>query len=117
MNITGTPTLSEQSRAELLRTELNRLVSWLATTYGAREIILFGSMASGRIGPWSDLDLVVVKETALPFLERAVEVIEQVRPRVGLDLLVYTPAEWETVQHRRFTHDEITDRGQVLYAT
>ncbi|MGH7997320.1 MAG: nucleotidyltransferase domain-containing protein [Opitutaceae bacterium] len=106
----------EDARARLLRVELDRMVSWLVVTYGARQVILFGSMAGGRIGAWSDLDLVVVKDTPLRFMDRIAEIIEKVRPRVGVDLLVYTPAEWQLVQERRFAREEILGRGRILHA-
>lgn len=55
---------------------------------------IFGSLARGEIHPGSDLDLIVIKETKRPFLERAREFDDlwEIFPR--LDLLVYTPAEF-----------------------
>ena len=57
------------------------------------QVILFGSMARGRVEEWSDLDLLIVKETDEPFLERSVRVALLCRAPVGVDYLVYTPAE------------------------
>src|SRR3989442_1915139 len=59
------------------------------------KMILFGSAAQGEIHEWSDLDLVVIKRTDKPLLERIEEVLRLVRPKVGLDVLVYTPEEME----------------------
>src|SRR5437899_11777473 len=59
------------------------------------KLILFGSAAQGEIHEWSDLDLVVIKRTDKPLLERIEEVLRLVRPKVGLDVLVYTPEEME----------------------
>lgn len=36
----------------------------------ARKAIVFGSVARGEADEWSDLDLVIVADTARPFLER-----------------------------------------------
>src|SRR2546422_10887086 len=59
------------------------------------KLILFGSAAQGEIHEWSDLDLVVIKRTDKPLLERIEEELRLVRPKVGLDVLVYTPEEME----------------------
>src|SRR2546426_9997027 len=59
------------------------------------KMILFGSAAQGEIHEWSDLDLVVIKRTDKPLLERIEEVLRLVRPKVGLDVLGYTPEEME----------------------
>ena len=64
----------------------------------ARKAILFGSAARGDADEWSDLDLVIVAETSRPFLERYLDfvAIYDVRPR--LDLLIYTPEEFEQMR-------------------
>lgn len=73
-------------------------------------------MSSGSIGEWSDLDLVIVKQTDLPFLDRIKEVISLLDPQVGVDILVYTPEEFERLVHERiFVRREIADKGKVLY--
>jgi predicted nucleotidyltransferase len=80
------------------------------------RIILFGSLASGQVHEWSDLDLAVIAETDLPFFERLRHITEWVRPTVGMDVLVYTPAEWaHLVANRRFVRDEIAAKGKVVY--
>ena len=64
----------------------------------ARTAIVFGSVARGDADDASDLDLVVVATTTRPFLERYLdfEGIYDVWPR--LDLLVYTPEEFEAMR-------------------
>ena len=65
---------------------------------------------------WSDVDLVIVQETDLPFLKRIQSVLRLLRPKVGLDVLVYTPKEYAILaQERSFVHDEIVVKGTVLY--
>src|SRR5712691_1118081 len=64
----------------------------------ARKAILFGSAARGDADEWSDLDLVIGTDTSRPFLERYLDfvAIYDIWPR--LDLLIYTPAEFEQMQ-------------------
>src|SRR2546428_11111660 len=59
------------------------------------KMILFGSAAQGEIHEWSDLDLVVIKRTDKPLLERIEEALRLARPKVGPDVLVYTPEAME----------------------
>ena len=56
---------------------------------------MFGSVARGEADEWSDLDLVVVAETERSFFDRFRDFsgLYAVWPR--LDLLVYTPGEFE----------------------
>jgi predicted nucleotidyltransferase len=44
------------------------------------KIILFGSYYTGQVGEWSDLDLVIIKATKTPFLDRTRQVLELLKP-------------------------------------
>lgn len=59
---------------------------------------LFGSHASGSAGPDSDLDLIVVARTELPFTRRPALFDELYELFPALDLLVYTPEEFERLR-------------------
>ena len=83
----------ERIRHELLAESLDELLPVLIEEYDPDKIVLFGSMARGNVAEWSDLDLLIVKETDEPFLERSVRVALLCRAMVGVDYLVYTPAE------------------------
>ncbi|MEP6958644.1 MAG: nucleotidyltransferase domain-containing protein [Nitrospirota bacterium] len=106
-----------QQRGLLLEKELNRIMEILIREYQPEKLIVFGSAAQGEFHPWSDLDLVVVKKTEKPLLERIEEVLRLVRPKVGLDVLVYTPEEVEALvdERRVFVLDEIIYKGAVAY--
>lgn len=57
--------------------------------------------------------LVVVKETSLPFLKRTEEVLHLLHPQVGVDVLVYTPAEFEQMSRERpFFQQAILSRSK-----
>ncbi len=93
------------------------MVEILIREYEPEKLILFGSAAQGELHEWSDLDLVVIKRTDKPLLERIEEVLRLVRPKVGLDVLVYTPEEMEglVADRRVFVLDEIIYKGAVAY--
>jgi len=101
--------------AELLR----RVTDVLVQKYRPERIILFGSYAYGRPTDSSDIDLLIVKRTRLPFHKRWARVCELVEELVGtipFSPLVVTPAE---LRRRLAVGDpffrEILSRGQVLY--
>jgi predicted nucleotidyltransferase len=103
-------------RRELLKAELSRCLALLIDRYRAQKVLLFGSMIDDATGEWSDLDLIIVKETDQRFLDRTKEVMQLLQLRVGADILVYTPAEFERLSRERvFVRDEIVGKGQVLY--
>jgi len=75
---------------------LDEIVRILLDQYGPIEkIILFGSAARGDADEYSDLDLILIKETSKRFVERLVEV--PLLP-VHADVFVYTPEEFERMR-------------------
>jgi predicted nucleotidyltransferase len=85
---------------------------------GAVRAVAFGSYARGTADGFSDLDLAVVLDTDRPRLERPslLEELYRALP-VGLDLLVFTPAEFERGLRRRFgVFERLADEGVTVYA-
>jgi predicted nucleotidyltransferase len=64
------------------------------TALAVAEAWLFGSVAAGTAGPWSDLDVVVVSPAAEPFIERPRRFFGLFDLGVPADVLVYTPEEY-----------------------
>ncbi|MGQ9623573.1 MAG: nucleotidyltransferase domain-containing protein [Candidatus Caldatribacteriaceae bacterium] len=103
-------------RKILLEEELSRMVAILVEKYQPEKIVLFGSLAEGHVHEWSDIDLLIIKETNKRPTERVLEVVQLVQPRVGIDLFVYNPSEIETMLEEKvsFVYD-IMKTGKVLY--
>jgi predicted nucleotidyltransferase len=97
-----------------VRREAERLAAE-AAALGVERVVLFGSLARGEPGLASDLDLLVVWDTSLDFLERTVALYRRLGPRVAVDLLVYTPKEMEKMSQQPFIRQAL-DEGRVLYA-
>ena len=74
-------TVKTAARRALLEQELGRYLPLLQQHFNPHKILLFGSMADGQVDEWSDLDLVIVADTRLRFLDRSKEVIQLLRPR------------------------------------
>ncbi len=63
------------------------------------RIILFGSRARGEADEYSDYDLVLIKRTDRPFLERLQEIVPYLLGWEGaVEVLVYTPEEFERMR-------------------
>ncbi len=103
-------------RKAQLDQELGRIRALIEREYHPERIILFGSLASGTVHEWSDIDLVVVKKTSLRFIDRIGEILRLTHPQVGLNV-VYTPDEVTRMEQARhyFWTDEILGKGKVLY--
>ena len=109
-------TLAARARKEMLEKELDRFVKILVAEENPELILIFGSMVSGEIHEWSDIDLVVVQKTERPFMKRLHHLRGLLRPKVGVDLLCYTPDEFEQMaRDRSFFKQEILGKGVVLY--
>ena len=103
-------------RKQLLEQELKRYLSLLTGHDQPERVILFGSLVGGNVRPESDTDLVIVKQTQLPFWKRLREMRRLLQPRVATDILVYTLNEFEQLRRERpFFRDETLGKGRVVY--
>lgn len=106
--------MDRAERSERLAEEAERITKLLVER-GATLVVVFGSFARGDVGSFSDLDMIAVMESDLPFIKRLEELYVALLPNVGLDLLVYTPEEFEEMQHRSFVRHALAE-GKVLHA-
>jgi len=106
--------INVRERKRNLQKELNRCISILKEKYHPKKVLLFGSLASDKINKWSDIDLILIKDTKKPFLERSKEVLLLLKPKVGMDILVYTPDEFRQLSEKRFFKEEIVKKGVNL---
>jgi len=100
-------------REKLLWSEIKKFLSILKNKYDPELILLFGSLSSGIVKEWSDIDLVIVKNTVKPFYQRLKEVYSLLKPKVGTDILVYTPGEYSEMKKRLFFSEEILKKGKM----
>ncbi len=86
--------------------------------YNPEKIILFGSAARGDTDEYSDIDLIVVKETDQRFVQRLVDVTSFLPLDLSIDVFVYTPQELQTMIQagNPFIEQALKD-GIVLYET
>lgn len=98
----------------LLGQALQDLVEWLKAIEDVQRVSLFGSFAQGRRDLFTDLDILVVMDTSMSFVERLRFLYSKVNVPVDLDMLCYTPQEFQSLKSsgrlRRILQEE-----QVLY--
>ena len=95
-----------------LNAELERILNRLKKDPSVRKVLLFGSLARGDARDHSDIDLIVVKETQMRFLDRLDEFYDDARE--AMDILVYTPQEFEEMKERPFVKRALRE-GKLLY--
>jgi hypothetical protein len=97
--------------------ELRRIVASLER-YRPQKAILFGSFARGDYHALSDVDILIVKETETPFVERIGEVLALFDwpDALPVEPLVYTPMEFERMKREQNPLIErVLAEGIVIY--
>lgn len=96
---------------------ISGVVSVIAQNCNPEKIVLFGSAAAKRTRRDSDLDLLVVMDSALPRHKRTAPIRLLFSPYpCPMDILVYTPAEirkWRGATNHIVA--EALDQGKVVY--
>ncbi len=105
----------DRLRYNELTNELDRMVINIIEKYNPEKIILFGSAANGNVTKWSDIDLIVIKNTDKSFYERLVEIVKIAQPNVAADIIVYTPDEEQQMKNDLFYQEEILKKGKVIF--
>jgi len=85
--------------------------------YSPDRVYLFGSWARGEADDLSDLDVVLIKQTPAPFMERLLEASRFLPPEIGhVDILVYTPEEFAAMVAAGNAFAEmIQEEGVLIY--
>jgi len=116
-NQTMPDTVLEQRRVQYhqaLDDALYRILDHLTKMPEVKKVILFGSYAAGRRDLFTDLDILVIMDTKEDFVSRTARLYQQLSVNVDMDLLVYTPEEFQRQQQRGFVRHALAT-GQVIY--
>ena len=95
--------------------ELARIVESIKP-YGPQKVILYGSFARGDYHALSDVDLLIVKDTERPFVQRIGDVLGSIDSSLCVEPLVYTRAELAQMEatQNRFVMQALAE-GRVVY--
>jgi len=96
---------------------VDQVVKKIAGEFGPEKIILFGSAARGEAGDRSDLDILVVMDTDLPYYKRAPEVrVKLLGIPLAMDIFVTTPREFSAYKDDDgFFIKNIVRTGKIAY--
>ncbi len=84
--------------------KIDEVVSRIAVKFNPDKIILFGSYANGTMDKDSDLDLLIVKETALPRHKRSFDIQKYlIGSMIPMDIIVYTNEEFELEKNQKYS--------------
>ena len=104
---------------EQIQATIQQIVRPLVEHYQPQQIMLFGSLASGSPHEDSDIDLLIIKETAETPLARRVQVrrlVSDSARRIPFSPLVLTPDELDIrLALGDPFYQEILRRGEILY--
>lgn len=81
--------LTDYDRTDLIRQLKEKLSGRASSAY------LFGSFASNTHTEKSDIDLLIIKDTDISFTKRAIEFVDLFSVFSEIDILVYTPSEFD----------------------
>jgi len=96
--------------------EIQNIVNQIVKNYKPEKIILFGSFAYGKPKENSDVDLLIIKKTEKRFGARLFEAVRFIKSKMGTDILVYTPEEWERgLKKNHYFLKEIANKGRLVY--
>lgn len=105
-----------QEREKSLRDELDRIVEVIKDEYAPEKIVLFGSLAADHVHVWSDIDLLIIKRTDKRPIERTMELVNLIRPKIGIDLFIYTPEEYDLLLKERYSFLlNVLKTGKTVY--
>jgi predicted nucleotidyltransferase len=110
------PPINKRTRIPM-RT-IRAIAKHIAEKFNPEQIILFGSHAYGKPNAWSDVDLLVVMDTAEgKEFEKSLEIRESLPfLTFGLDIVVRSR---KVIEKRKKLGDwflvDITEKGKVLY--
>jgi predicted nucleotidyltransferase len=77
---------------------------------------VFGSHARGEADPHSDIDIIIVAPTDRPAVDRFLDYLPAIaHADVGVDMLVYTPEEFDALRHQRLFLVHVMEEARCVY--
>lgn len=105
-----------RERLALLDKAAAEVVSVCSGIPEVRAVYVYGSYARGSIGPTSDLDVLIVRETDLSRWSREDDIRLRLRTPVGFDLLVVRPDEFAQAMPANSMGRTILSEARLIYA-
>ena len=99
------------------KSQINNILEKIINGYDPEKIYIFGSYATKTANDDSDLDILIIKDTASSFFNRIREVRKLIQPQsLPVDIIAYTPTEFnekkEFVNHIAYI---VNKEGKLVY--
>ena len=108
------PTVDKRRR--IPQKAIDQVVQQIVEKFKLQKIILLSAYARGNPRPESDVDLLVVMDTALKQSKQSLEIRRYLDVLFGLDLIVHTPKRLkERLDMGDWFLRDILKEGKVLY--
>ena len=107
--------MNQTNRPLMNREALKQHIVSVFKPFDPQRIIIFGSFARGDWDEMSDIDVIVVYRTDKSFLDRLKELYLSWDIPKAVDILAYTPEEFEQMFQHNFFIQEALNTGEVLY--
>ena len=101
-------------RKEIMEQELEKIVNVLPML-GVDKVILTGDMVTEDYAPDSQIELIVVHKTELPFGRRSDFFSYHLDAAVAVDTQVYTPEEFDELQESLPALNRACRDGRVIF--
>ena len=97
------------------RSEIKRQIIASFIKFEPEKIILFGSSTREDWDEESDVDVIVVYETDKRFLDRLAELYVSWDIPKAIDILAYTPSEYNVMFQDNYFLKDAVNSGEVIY--
>lgn len=104
------------ARRALLDAAAQELVTVCSRLPDVLAVYVYGSYARDAVGPASDLDALIVRETELPRFQREDDIRRFLRTAVGFELLIVRPDEFAEQLPANSVGRTILAEAKLLYA-
>ena len=98
-----------------MTTDLKKSIIDSFLPFKPERIILFGSHARGDTDPTSDIDIIIVYQTDKSFMDRLEELYLAWNIPTAIDILAYTPDEYQAMKAGSAFIQDISKEGILLY--
>ena len=95
--------------------KLKRQIISTFIAFDPEKIILFGSLADKDWDEWSDVDVIVVYSSDKPFMARLRELYMSWNIPKAVDILAYTPLEFDEMSNTNFFVQKAVSEGEIIY--
>ena len=105
-------------RSEEVVRKIDDYISEVVSKLNPSLILLFGSFATRDINEGSDVDILVVADFEVDFLDRIGVLMDLNKFGIPIEPIGYTPAEFEEMKRRGIPFIlEVIDKGKVMFRT